>query len=385
MRIGIDARALSYEYTGIPVYVHDVLKYWNEKKKDDEYYLYSNRPLQIDFDLGENWHVVIDEHRFGGIWVQTRLRKLLERDKIEAFWEPMNFLPGRIKGVKYFVTIHDIAVYLFPQYGAYTDAILERLLLKRSSKRADKIIAISKATKNDIVSHLGVPEDKVRVIYNGDSPYKGKEVSYTVLQEQGILGRWKLDKNKFLLFVGTIEPRKNIDTIIRAYECLRDNREYTGKLVIAGKQGWKCTKIIEAIENNKYRDDIVVTGYISEAEKECLYRNAQCLVFPSLYEGFGFPILEAMSVGLPVVTSNVSSMPEVGLDAAFYVEESDLHNEEIIAKVIHDALNISDEERIKLRDKMNRIVNSHSRLDSAENIYQLIAGKGQEYGKNINC
>ena len=90
-------------------------------------------------------------------------------------------------------------------------------------------------------------------------------------------------------------------------------------------------------------------------------------------------------MGLPVVTSNVSSMPEVGLDAAFYVEESDLHNEEIIAKVIHDALNISDEERIKLRDKMNRIVNSHSRLDSAENIYQLIAGKGQEYGKNINC
>ncbi len=385
MRIGIDARALSYEYTGIPVYVHDVLKYWNEKKKDDEYYLYSNRPLQIDFELGENWHVVIDEHRFGGIWVQTRLRKLLERDKIEAFWEPMNFLPGRIKGVKYFVTIHDIAVYLFPQYGAYTDAILERLLLKRSSKRADKIIAISKATKNDIVSHLGVPEDKVRVIYNGDSPYKGKEASYTVLQEQGILGRWKLDKNKFLLFVGTIEPRKNIDAIIRAYECLRDNREYTGKLVIAGKQGWKCTKIIETIENNKYRDDIVVTGYISEAEKECLYRNAQCLVFPSLYEGFGFPILEAMSVGLPVVTSNVSSMPEVGLDAAFYVEESDLHNEEIIAKVIHDALNISDEERIKLRDKMNRIVNSHSRLDSAENTYQLIAGKGQEYGKNINC
>lgn len=385
MRIGIDARTLSYEHTGIPIFVHDVLQYWSEYKKDDEYYLYSNRDLNVDFELGDNWHIVIDKHRFGGIWVQTRLRRLIKRDKIEAFWEPMNFLPARIKGVSYYVTVHDLAVYLFPKFGAVTDSILERLLLKKSCKRADKIIAISESTKRDIATHLGIQDEKIEVIYNGDSPYKNKAVSYSEDTGKEILSKWNLIKREYLLFVGTIEPRKNVGTIVAAYEQLRDTGEYTGKLVIAGKQGWKCTKIIEAIENNKYRDDIVVTGYISEAEKECLYRNAQCLVFPSLYEGFGFPILEAMSVGLPVVTSNVSSMPEVGLDAAFYVEESDLHNEEIIAKVIHDALNISDEERIKLRDKMNRIVNSHSRLDSAENIYQLIAGKGQEYGKNINC
>ena len=127
---------------------------------------------------------------------------------------------------------------------------------------------------------------------------------------------------------------------------------------------------------SKYKNDIVVTGFISELEKECFYRNASCLVFPSLYEGFGFPILEAMSVGLSVVTSNVSSMPEIGKDSAFYVEKLDLHNKEIIAKVINDALNISDDKRAELKRKMNMIVQSHSRRESAESIYQLLLRKG---------
>ena len=376
MKIGIDARTLSYEHTGIPVYVHDVLQYWNDNKNDDEYYLYSNRPLKTDLVFGDNWHVVIDKHRFGGIWVQTRLRKLLKRDKIEVFWEPMNFLPRKITGIRYYVTIHDLAVYLFPQFGAFTDAILERLLLKKSCRRADKIIAISQSTKNDIATHLGVDNDKIEVIYNGDSPYKNKDASYTKAQEAEILDKWKIKKDEYLLFVGTIEPRKNVDAIVGAYECLRDRHGYNGKLVIAGKKGWKCQKTIDNMAESKYKNDIVVTGFISELEKECFYRNASCLVFPSLYEGFGFPILEAMSVGLSVVTSNVSSMPEIGKDSAFYVEKLDLHNKEIIAKVINDAINISDYKRAELKRKMNMIVQSHSRRESAESIYQLLLRKG---------
>ncbi len=372
MRIGIDARTLSYEHTGIPIFVHDVLQYWSEYKKDDEYYLYSNRDLNVDFELGDNWHIVIDKHRFGGIWVQTRLRRLLKRDKIEAFWEPMNFLPARIKGVSYYVTVHDLAVYLFPKFGAVTDSILERLLLKKSCKRADKIIAISESTKRDIATHLGIQDEKIEVIYNGDSPYKNKAVSYSEDTGKEILSKWNLIKREYLLFVGTIEPRKNVGTIVAAYEQLRDTGEYTGKLVIAGKKGWKCNNIIEKICNSRYRDDIIVTGYVSETEKECLYRNAKCLVFPSLYEGFGFPILEAMSVDLPVVTGEVSSMPEIGRDAVFYVRESELLSKESVAAAISKAINISDEERAALKDKMHIIVESHSRLDSAESIYQLI-------------
>ena len=372
MRIGIDARTLSYPYSGIPIYVHDVISYWNKYEIEDEFFLYSNRPFSLDFELGSNWHVFVDEHKYGGIWTQTRIPYLLQRDKVDAYWEPMNFLPRRVKGVKYFVTIHDMAVYLYPWLGTVTDAILERLLLKRSCHRADRIIAISKSTKQDIVNYLGSEEDKINVIYNGDSPYTGKEPSYNSQDEKAMLDKWELCSGNFLLFVGTIEPRKNIDSIVSAYELLRNQRKYSGKLVIAGRPGWKSHKVLTHIKKSKYRKDIVVTDYISESEKECLYRNAECLLFISLYEGFGFPIVEAMSVGLPVITSSVSSMPEVGGDAATYIEKEKLRNAEAIASAITDTLSESPVLQEKTREKMLKRAAEFKREDSAMELYTLI-------------
>lgn len=372
MRIGIDVRTLSYPYSGIPIYVHDIISYWNGYKTDNEFFLYSNRPFSLDFELGPNWHICIDKYRLGTIWTQIRIPTLLKRDRIDVFWEPMNFLPRKVSGIKYLVTIHDLAVYLYPQLGRLSDAILEKLLLKRSCSRADKIIAISKSTKADIVRYLGVNEEMISVIYNGGSPYTGKEPSYSLEQCNRILNDRGLRSGAFLLFVGTIEPRKNVDTIISAYELLREHQEYDGKLVIAGKPGWKCSNTLKHINRSNYSKDIVLTGYISEIEKECLYRNASCLVFPSLYEGFGFPIIEAMSVGLPVITSIVSSMPEVGGDAAKYIERINLKNPNAVANAITEILNKSAGKKEQLRDKMLRTATRFRREDSAREIYRFI-------------
>lgn len=372
MRIGIDVRTLSYPYSGIPIYVHDIISYWNGYKTDNEFFLYSNRPFSLDFELGPNWHICIDKYRLGTIWTQIRIPTLLKRDRIDVFWEPMNFLPRKVNGIKYLVTIHDLAVYLYPQLGRLSDAILEKLLLKRSCSRADKIIAISKSTKADIVRYLGANEEMISVIYNGGSPYTGKEPSYSLEQCNRILNDRGLRSGAFLLFVGTIEPRKNVDTIISAYELLREHQEYDGKLVIAGKPGWKCSNTLKHINRSNYSKDIVLTGYISEIEKECLYRNASCLVFPSLYEGFGFPIIEAMSVGLPVITSIVSSMPEVGGDAAKYIERINLKNPNAVANAITEILNKSAGKKEQLRDKMLRTATRFRREDSAREIYRFI-------------
>ena len=385
MRIGIDARTLSYEYTGIPIYVHDTIKYWNEKYTDHEFFLFSNRDFQLDFSLKRNWHIVIDKHRFGTLWVHHRLHKLLKEYEVDVFWEPMNFLPKRISGIRYIVTVHDLAVFLHPEFGAITDVITERLLLKKSCRSADRIIAISQATKNDIKKYLGVRDEKISVIYNGDSPYTGKTPSYKNIEQDEVLDRWNLKEKEFFLFVGTIEPRKNIETIVKAFEKFKEKTSYLKKLVLVGKSGWKNSKIYNLIENSKFSKDIVLTGYVTEMEKECLYRNASALVFPSFHEGFGFPIVEAMSVGIPVITSRISSMPEVGGDAAIYLDESQISDADALERVMEDVSGFSQIKIDEICKQSFEQASKFSRKNGAEKIFEIITMKGGEiYGKNSN-
>ena len=376
MRIGIDVRVLSYEFTGIPIYVSEMIRYWSMDEQEDEFFLYSNKPLKINDLPGDNWHIIIDRHRFGGIWAKTRLRRLLVRDRIDVYWEPMNFLPRRIRGVKYVVTVHDIAVYLNPSYGSFTDSILERAFLPGSCKRADRIVAISESTKKDIVSHFGVTGDKIEVIHNGDSPYTGKERSYSDSQLKECCERWGITPGNYLLFVSTLEPRKNVVTIVKAYDILRSSGRFGGRLVLAGKKGWKSESIFEQIENSPYKEDIIVTGYVSDIDKECFYRNAACFVFPSFYEGFGFPIVEAMSVGLPVVTSDVSSMPEVGGDEAFYIPADRLTEAGCLADAVGRVLEMDEENRKALAMREQKRVERFSRKKCAQKVLECIKNTG---------
>lgn len=368
MRIGIDARTLSYEYTGIPIFLHDVLMYWNENNTEDDYFLFSNRKFTLDFELKNNWHVIIDKKPFGSIWEQIFVPHLLQKYNIDVFWEPMHFLPRHISNVKYIMTVHDLAVYQFPQYGAFSDTLLEHFLLPISCRRADKIIAVSKSTKKDIINFFGVEDNKISVIYNGDSSYLNKVNTYSDTEEQEILDKWRLTKKNFLLFVGTIEPRKNIITIVKSFEVLKEKGKYDGKLVIVGKTGWKYKKIFKQIYHSRFIEDILITGYVTNREKECLYRNALCFLYPSLYEGFGFPIIEAMSVGLPVITSNISSMPEVGGDVAKYLEESKLTDINSLCGIIEEVINYDEQDYEKIRTNSVIQASKFSRKQCADKI-----------------
>lgn len=378
MRIGIDVRTLSYEYTGIPIYVHDLIKCWNNECHEEEFFLYSNRSFELDFILNNNFHIIIDKHKFGGIWEQKRMPYLLQRDKINVFWEPMNFLPRKVEGIKYIVTIHDLAVYNNPKLGSFTDGVLERLLLPISCKRADKIIAISESTKNDIKKYLKVQDNKISIIYNGDSPYTGKGPSYTEDKEELILNKWKIVKNNYLLFIGTIEPRKNISTIVKAFEVLKKKNGYIGKLILVGKYGWRSNNLLKQINSSEYKKDIVLTNYVTDEEKECLYRNATCFVFPSLYEGFGFPIVEAMSVGIPIITSKVSSMPEVGGEIVSYVEKNMLTDYYALAERILEILSRSQDDLENYILKCKRRVTLFNRITTARETMKRIKGAYDE-------
>jgi len=205
--------------------------------------------------------------------------------------------------------VYDISWYLYPEYHRLGRVFYHRLAFKTSLKNSYKIVVDSINTGQDLINIFNVPTSKIHVIYPVYKPTH-YHVNASPL------------KNKFpyILFVGTLEPRKNVESIIKAFYEIRKTSKIKYKLVICGKKGWMYKNIFELIKQLRLENDIVYMGYITDEDKSYLYQHADCFVYPSFYEGFGIPVLEAMSYGCPVVTSNVSSLPEVAGQAGIQVD-----------------------------------------------------------------
>jgi glycosyltransferase involved in cell wall biosynthesis len=225
------------------------------------------------------------------------------------------------------LTIHDLFPLINPELSLEGQSSLFENI-KPNLDKIDRIIAVSQSTKNDIMKYLDVHEDKITMIYEGvDEKYKPVEDCSKIKKKYGV--------DKFILFVGTLEPRKNIPNLIKAFAKL-NSTEY--KLVITGKKGWKYKSIFNTAESLKITDKTVFTGYVPEDDLPALYSAADLFVYPSLYEGFGIPPLEAMACGTPVITSNRSSLPEVAGNAALLVDPEDTDElAEAMMKVIGDS------------------------------------------------
>ena len=343
--IGIDARRLGQARAGIEIYVEEIIKQINKLKDNNKYILYSNKKLNLNMTLNDN--IIIRDYNsrlIGSIWIRFALPRILRKDNVDVFWGTQHCLPERneyTKDIKYVVTIHDLAIEKLKTVGSFGNTIIQKIVLKESLKSADKIIAISKATKNDIVDLYKIDESKINVIYNGTNI--DSEYSLTEKEESEIKEKFKTKDTPYLLFLSTIEPRKNVETLIKAFNYVKEKKNTNLKLIIAGGFGWKYSQALKLYETSKYKEDIIMPGYISKQEKKYLYRYAECFVYPSLYEGFGLPILEAMSNETLVVTSNVSSIPEVGEDAVIYYNNV-LDYEELGNKLL-EAMNLSEDEK----------------------------------------
>lgn len=207
------------------------------------------------------------------------------------------------------LTIHDMSFYRYPEFNFEWFVEKYQKMVARNARRAKLIIADSESTKKDIARFLGIEFSKIHVVY------LASDESFRILDEDEIdlkiMQKYGIDRN-FLLSVGTIEPRKNFKTLIKAFELLKKNYRFRNlKLVIAGKTGWKSEETFRVFNESKNKEDIVFTGEISDRDLVQLYNMASLFVYPSIFEGFGLPVLEAMSCGLPVIASNSSSIPEV--------------------------------------------------------------------------
>jgi len=328
MKIGVDIRVLMDEYySGVSEYAANLLSALFLIDKENEYKLFYNSWHNLDARLS-SWNR--PNAQVIGLHIPNKLfnyfgQKLLARPKIDQtlggvdiFWSPHFNFTSLSSETKKVVTVHDLSFLRYPEFFSARKNFWHKALnVKKILKTADRIIAVSENTKNDIIELTGASQDKVQVIYSGNNAVKREvtgEETKEFFSRHGLSGR-------LILYLGTIEPRKNIDNLIAAYNELRFKNESMSdvKLIIAGASGWKNKKIYSEWKKSPYKDDIIFLGYISQKEKEILYSKSAVFVYPSFYEGFGFPPLEAMTYGLPVVCANVSSLPEVVGDAALMI------------------------------------------------------------------
>ncbi|MDZ7833068.1 MAG: glycosyltransferase family 1 protein [Desulfobacterales bacterium] len=315
MVIGVDARPLSYRLTGIGYYLMHLLEMLQKVDRANTYVLISNKSIPFELN-NRNWQKVeghMGVRLLSTLWMQTFGPYFAGRHQLDLFWGPRHhlpvFLPEKIKTV---VTIHDLVHKRCPETMALENFLVERLLMKRALEKADAIIAVSRSTAADIRYFYRLPGRKISTIYPG--------VPTFALQEQSC-GAKQTDRSlpqKYFLFVGTLEPRKNLLTVLKAFEKLEPEKNDIN-LVIAGNIGWHAKDWLSGLMQSSAKERVFLTGYVSRQVLKHLYENAFCLVFPSIYEGFGMPVLEAMAAKVPVITANFSAMAEVAGDAALLV------------------------------------------------------------------
>ncbi len=326
MHIAINAHLLahtrSFRRAGVSNYVEALLKHLGDIDQHNRYSVYTTRGLtNRDLGLPPNFRVKSSalptiNPRIRIPWEQILAPPMLRLNRADVFHGVLNVTP-LFCPVPSVVTIHDLAFWSFPQTFRKVNRAYLTWATKVAAKQASYILAVSEATKREIMRYLDIPAEKIIVTYDAaDERFQPPEPA--VLEE---FRRRKSLPDRFVLFVGTLEPRKNIPSLLDAYAYLA--KEIDAPLIIGGGKGWLYDEIFAKAERLNLGDKIRFVGYIDNDELPLWYAAATTFVFPSIYEGFGMPLLEAMACGTPTITSNRSSMPEVVGDAGLTVDTTD--------------------------------------------------------------
>ncbi len=273
------------------------------------------------------------------LWEQVVQPWALLSERVELL-HSLAFVGPILSPCPFLVTVYDLSFLLFPESFRPWNRLYLSLFTRLSARKARRVIAISENTRKDLVKLLGVEEGKIRVTYCG----RDESLRPLPPQEVEEFRRRKGLPERFILFLGTIEPRKNLVRLLEAYSRIR--REGV-RLVLAGGLGWGYEPILATMEKLGLNDDVIMPGFVPQEEKVYWYNAAEVFVYPSLYEGFGLPPLEAMACGTPVVTSSAASLPEVVGDGGILVDPTD---PEALAGALSSLL-ASPEERERLREK----------------------------------
>ncbi len=317
MRIGIDARPLTMRRTGIGNYVHGLVQLLPQIAPEHDYFLYSNREIRSPLSSGV-WRERSDRaFRFcpGSFWLAARGGRLARKDRLDVFWSTAAMLPPGIPdGVLKIITVYDLVWLRFPETMPRYTRFVQQVFAEKAISSADIIVVISRSTGEELTRRLGVPNEKIRLVYPGISesynPQDPEKAAEYISNKYGV-------PRRYLAAVGTLEPRKNLKLLVEVLRILKSKGQLDCPLLVAGAGGWKNSQLFREIQAaGLTKREIRFLGYLPDEDLPFFYAGAQLFLFPSLYEGFGIPPLEAMACGTPVIASNAQPMPEILGDAA---------------------------------------------------------------------
>jgi glycosyltransferase involved in cell wall biosynthesis len=317
--IGVDATPLLGERSGVGNYTARLLAAQLKTEPDRDYLLYSNRPLEnLEPGLERARRIpgYLPSSRW--LWMQVMLPRIVNQTKPDLC-HFTNALAPLWLNKPFVLSIYDATLFLYSRYHPRTRLLAIRLMLPLAVRRAAAVITISQSARRDLLQVLKIPPEKIHVVY-GAAPRHFAQVTDTA-ELARIRHKYNLPQ-QFLLYVGTLEPRKNLSRLVRAFGRLKEQGQ-PHKLVLAGPWGWSMTGFRQQIESLGLKESVQMLGYIPDEDLPGLYSLATVFVFPSLYEGFGLPPLEAMACGTPVLSSRNSSLAEICGEAAYLVDPLD--------------------------------------------------------------
>ncbi len=336
MNIGFEAKRVFHNTTGLGNYSRDLVRILHRYCPQNRYFLYNPKPSKKK--LFESLGAEVIEKRplgafysfFSNLWRRFGIINDLKRDHIDVFHGLSGELPVGLEkaGTKSVVTIHDVLFLRYPEFYSFIDRNIYYRKFKHAAEAADTVIAISEQTKRDIVQYLGIPENKISVVYQGC--HQAFKESYTAAKKTALIKKYQLPK-QFILNVGTIEARKNILVAVKALK----NIDTT--LVIVGRKTAYTKEISTFIKQNKLEQKVIFLEGLSPEELAILYQLADLFIYPSLFEGFGIPIIEALFSKTPVITSIGSCFPEAGGPSTCYINPTSVDEvAKAICKILDD-------------------------------------------------
>jgi glycosyltransferase involved in cell wall biosynthesis len=324
MRIAVNAIFLQKgKMEGYGWFVQEVFSRLAIKYPEHEFLLVFDRPYDESFVFAPNCKAIVvgPPARHPGsffYWYNIAAPAALSKYKPDVWVNPYGFC-STISSIPQLLMIHDLAYLHYPKFIAWHQYWYYKIFTPGFIKKAASILTVSEFSKQDLIKHFPKAVPKVSTVY----PAARKDFQPISWEEKSQVKDSFSDGREYFLFVGGVHPRKNLLNLLKAFSLFKKWQKSNMKLLVAGRMAWQYEDLLEKIKTYKYRDDLILLGALDEAQLTRVTASAYALVYPSFFEGFGMPILEAMQSGVPVITSNTSSMPEVGVDAALYADPND--------------------------------------------------------------